>query len=239
MNEYWSQRTDLLLGKNATSLISEAKVIVFGVGGVGSWCVESLIRSGVKNITLVDPDCVAITNINRQLPATHLTIGQPKVEVMKTHILSINPEANVETKQMLYNEETAKSFVFNNYDIVIDAIDSLKDKALLIIKATESSATLFSSMGAALKLDPQRIHVAEFWKVKGCPLAAALRHRFKRNKTFPIKKFKCVYSEELIRNPENNQSGINGSIMHATAIFGLNLAALAINHIISSPQEVL
>ncbi|MGM9799985.1 MAG: ThiF family adenylyltransferase [Muribaculaceae bacterium] len=235
--------------------LQRIKVIIFGLGGVGSWCAESLVRSGVCHITLVDSDRVDVTNINRQLPATSSTVGQVKVDVMKNRLMDINPDAEIMAIRRFYTEETADEFDLSQYDYVIDAIDSLKDKALLILRATNSGAKLFSSMGAALKVDAGKISVAEFWKVQGCPLAAALRRKFKRSGQFPRRKFKCVYSPELFRNrgaqPEksvlngnidvNNldsvdmnaiKAQINGTIAHTTAIFGFRLAGLVIEDLL-------
>ena len=187
-------RLRLLLGDETLSQIMQKRVIVFGVGGVGSWCAESLVRSGICDITLVDADKVCITNINRQLMATTKTVGQVKVEALKERLLSINPTAEINALQQIYCAENADSFQIETYDYIIDAIDSLENKALLIRHACTTDATFFASMGAALKMDSLKIDVAEFWKVIGCPLAASLRRKFKKNKTFPAKKFKCVYS---------------------------------------------
>ena len=219
--------------------IFQKRVIIFGVGGVGSWCAESLVRSGICHLTMVDSDCVSVTNINRQLMATTETVGQVKVEALKQRLLSINPEADITALQMIFNEETAESFDLGSYDYIIDAIDSLKDKALLILMACQTKAKFFSSMGAALKLDPTRIQVTEFWKVKGDPLARALRNKFKSQKRFPAKKFQCVFSDELLQNlgsPSDegeaptsfHKPQTNGSLVHITAIFGFTLAGLVI-----------
>ena len=193
-------RATLLLGNDGMQRIADARVIIFGVGGVGSWCAESLIRSGVSHLTIVDSDHVSVTNINRQLMANTTTVGQVKVDALKEHLLKINPDANIDARQQIFSEETAESFRLDSYDYIIDAIDSLRNKMLLIEMATATKARFFSSMGAALKLDPTRIKVAEFWKVEGCPLARALRQRFKRQKRYPAKKFLCVYSDELLDN---------------------------------------
>ena len=231
------RRAELLLGDEAMSRIGEKRVIIFGVGGVGSWCAESLIRSGIKHLTIVDSDRVSITNINRQLMATTKTVGQVKVDALKERLLTINPSAEITALQQVFTAETADSFQLDSYDYIIDAIDSLKDKALLILMATSSPlnrgdtrGVFFSSMGAALKLNPTKIQVAEFWKVKGDPLARALRNRFKREKVFPRRKFQCVYSDELLENKlpiDPNDKG-NGTIAHITAIFGFMLAGLVI-----------
>ena len=256
-NEIFS-RQELLLGTEAMEHIASVSVIIFGVGGVGSWCAESLVRSGVRHLTIVDSDTVCITNVNRQLMATTSTVGQVKVDVMKRRLLDINPEAEIEAICGVYSEETADQYDLDSYDYVIDAIDSLRDKACLILRATRSTATFFSSMGAALKMDPTKIDVAEFWKVKGCPLAAALRRKFKHAKTFPSRKFRCVYSEELLSNQGDEtataecatngadaayhagstiKARVNGTIAHTTAIFGFMLAGLALQDMVSASDE--
>lgn len=233
-------RVELLLGEKLMQRFSSMRVIIFGVGGVGSWCAEGLVRNGVKNITIVDADVVCPSNINRQLMATTLTVGQEKVEALRNRLLEINPQANIEAVKRIYNEQTAQSFDLDSYDWVIDAIDSLKDKALLLLNAAASNAALLSSMGAALKVDPTQIHVAEFWNVRGCPLGHALRKRYKKYKTFPKKKFLCVYDEEVLENAgresalENDDPKLfekaqtNGSLVHITAIFGMTLCGLLI-----------
>ena len=221
-------RAELLLGSENMQRLAAAKVLVMGVGGVGSWCAECLVRTGIRHLTIVDADVVQASNINRQLMATTATIGQVKVEALKERLLLINPDADIQAIQMEYNETTASEFDLDNFDYVVDAIDSLKDKALLILQTTASNAKLFSSMGAALKLDPTKIEVAEFWKVQGDPLAKALRNRFKKSGEFPKRKFKCVFSQE--RLPYKTEG--KGSISQITAIFGFTLAGLVINDII-------
>lgn len=205
------RRSELLLGDEAMGRIGEKRVIIFGMGGVGSWCAESLIRSGIRKLTIVDSDRVCITNINRQLMATTKTVGQVKVDALKERLLSINPAAEITALQQVFTAETAESFHLDSYDYIIDAIDSLKDKALLILLATslppsrgDRRGAFFSSMGAALKLDPTRIKITEFWKVQGDPLARALRKRFKRDGQYPKRKFMCVYSDELLENKGHN-----------------------------------
>ncbi len=235
-------RSELLLGSKIIECIAHKRVIIFGVGGVGSWCAESLIRSGIIHLTMVDSDYICVSNVNRQLMATTETIGQVKVEALKQRLLSINPEANITAIQKVFNEETADSFDIGSYDYIIDAIDSLKDKALLILMACHTKARLFSSMGAALKLDPTRIQVTEFWKVKGDPLARALRNKFKSQQRYPKHKFLCVFSDELLQNrgcpPDTdkelspfNKPQTNGSLVHITAIFGFTLAGLVIQDV--------
>ena len=229
------KRMELLVGERVMQKTAEARVIIFGVGGVGSWCAESLVRSGVRHLTIVDSDRVCITNVNRQLMATTKTIGRVKVEVLKERLLEINPTAEIVALQKNYDETTAGSFNIGSYDYIIDAIDSLKDKALLILEACKTDSVLLSSMGAALKMDPTKIDVAEFWKVKGCPLARALRQRFNKLKRKPARKFKCVFSEELLKNrgldASSDNERANGSLMHITAIFGLTIAGLILNEV--------
>jgi len=252
------RRTELLLGDELMERLSSKSVIIFGVGGVGSWCAESMVRSGIKHLTIVDSDRVCITNINRQLMATTKTVGQVKVDALKERLLSINPSAEITALQQIFTAETAESFDIGSYDYIIDAIDSLKDKALLILMGTKTKAKFFSSMGAALKLDPTRIKTAEFWKVQGDPLARALRKRFKRDGQYPKRKFMCVYSDELLENKGHNatcgtelcmcpkakngpgdpnllnhewcssKAQINGTLAHITAIFGFMLAGLVL-----------
>ena len=223
-------RTSILVGDEAMRRISEVKVILFGVGGVGSWVAECLVRTGVRHLTLVDSDHVAATNINRQMPATSKTVGEIKTEAAKRRLLEINPAADINALTLFYDKESAPRIDLSEYDYIVDAIDSLKDKALLILNATRSGRKLFSSMGAALKMDPGRVKVGEFWSVKGCPLARALRQRFKKNKEYPARKFTCVYSDELLENKGTTEATcvykarINGSLCHITAIFGMTLA---------------
>ena len=218
------QRAEQLLGTDAMKRIGAQRVIIFGVGGVGSWCAEALVRTGVKHLTLVDFDRVDVTNINRQLMATQQTIGQVKVEALRERLLTINPQAEITALCKLFDEESAPTFALDSYDFIIDAIDSLKDKALLIELACQTKAKFFSSMGAALKLDPTRVQVAEFWKVKGDPLARALRNRFKKQQRFPKRKFKCVFSDE----PARHVGEVKGSLVQITAVFGMTLASLVI-----------
>ena len=236
-------RAERLLGADFMQRAARCRVIVFGVGGVGSWCAEGLVRSGIGHLTLVDSDCVSVTNINRQRMATVHTVGRPKVEALREQLLDINPEADISIVQQFYSEENASQFGLEQYDYVIDAIDSLASKAALILHATSCDIPLFSSMGAALKFDPTAIRVAEFWNVKGCPLARALRQRFKKHHTFPRHKFQCVFSEELLTNrgeekpePLAGEASMvvthgNGSLAHITAIYGFTLSGLVLQHL--------
>lgn len=231
------RRTELLVGERVMERAAAAKVILFGVGGVGSWCAESLVRSGIGRLTMVDFDRIDVTNLNRQVMATSRTIGQVKVDALKERLWEIDPNVAVTAVRQTYTADTAALFRLDDYDYIIDAIDSLQDKALLIREATATVATFFSSMGAGRKIDPKRVRVAEFWKVQGCPLGASLRRKFRRDKFFPKKKFFCVYSDELLSNSGENRGDeldasprsaahINGTLAHITAIFGFTLAGL-------------
>ncbi len=261
-------RSRLLMGDAPLQRLHDIRVILFGVGGVGSWCAESLVRSGVKHLTIVDSDRVNISNVNRQLMATTETVGQVKVEVLKERLLSINPEAKITAIQDIYNAENSESFRLNEYDVIIDAIDSLAEKAHLLLTASRTDALLYSSMGAALKMDPTRIQVAEFMKVRGCPLGRALRKKMKHQKVRPAKKFLCVYSDEVLPNlgeadvdgyeptiaeSTTTQEGredllshnwnerkaqINGTMSHITAMFGFMLAGLIVEHFYKSETEM-
>ena len=254
------QRTELLLGKELMEKVAAQKVIIFGIGGVGSWCAESLVRSGIRNITIVDSDLVCITNINRQLHATSLTVGEVKTEALRKRLLEINPSAEIKAIQKIYEPSSSEFFELDSYDFIIDAIDSVSNKIHLIRKATQTKAVFFSSMGASLKIDPTKIRVAEFWKVKGCPLGHIIRKKIRKG-DLPAKEFMCVYSEELLENKgagascgtdkclcpkSKNAPGdpsladhewcsqkavINGTLAHITAIFGFTLAGLVMQHL--------
>lgn len=238
-------RTELLVGKEAMNAIASKRVILFGVGGVGSWCAEGLIRTGVMHLTIVDPDRVALSNINRQLPATTQTVGQLKVEAMKNRLLEINPFAEINAIPQMYCEETSASFHLETYDYIIDAIDALPQKAHLLLKASKTPATVFSSMGAALKIDPLQIRVGEFQKVKGCKLASALRRYF-REREKPRKPFLCVYSEERYpnkgeecdKNTISRSVRTNGTVVYVTAAFGFTLTGLVIRDILSQCDKM-
>ena len=232
-------RAELLLGADVMERLAEVRVILFGVGGVGSWCAEGLVRSGIRHLTLVDADCVAPSNVNRQRMATVHTVGRSKVDVLKEMLLEINPEASIEAVQARFTDANAADFALDSYDYVIDAIGALKDKAALILHATATPATFFSSMGAACKIDPTKVRVASFWDVRGCPLGAMLRKKLRKAGTLPAKDFLCVYDEELLPNrgedtalPEElkfDKVSHNGSLVTVTATFGFTLASLVIS----------
>lgn len=209
-------RTQQLIGSEGLARLQSARVILFGVGGVGGWCAEALVRSGIQHLTIVDFDVVDRTNINRQVVATSANIGLPKVEEMRKRLLTINPDADIVAVNQRFTAETTLIFPLSTFNYIIDAIDSVKDKAELILAATQTDARFFSSMGAARKLDAGKIRVSEFRKVEGCPLARALRQRFKQMQRFPERKFTCVWSPEIIAE--------SGTMAHIVGSFGMRLA---------------
>lgn len=218
------ERTIQLIGQPSFDRLQEANVILFGVGGVGGWCAEALVRTGIRHLTIVDFDTIADSNRNRQVVATSANLGQSKVMAMRQRLLSIVPDADIIAIEQRYSDQTAAQFDFSRYNVVIDAIDDLDAKMRLIHEATKTDAVLFSSMGAGRKLDPQQVRVAEFWKVEGCPLARALRTKMRKTQILPQHKFQCVYSPEI--------SGTQGTLAHVVGTFGFRLAALAIDAII-------
>ncbi len=229
-------RVERLVGPEGLAKLGKARVILFGVGGVGGWCAEGLVRSGIGHLTIVDPDCVDESNINRQLPATSSTVGLPKVEVLRERLLDINPSCEISAIQKRY--EAGTEWGLEGYDVIIDAIDSLKDKAALILEASAAPGKFFSSMGAACKMDPTKIRVANFFSVRGCPLGAALRKKLRRENTLPAKPFLCVYDEEVLPNlgpeqdPGPGKAVANGTLAPITGIFGFTLAGLALQEIL-------
>lgn len=232
-------RTELLLGAEALDRLARTRVLLFGVGGVGSWCAEGLIRSGVGHLTLVDPDRICETNVNRQLQATARNVGQVKVFVLRDRLLEIRPEAQVVAVDRPWNRDTRESFDLGAADYVIDAIDSLNNKVELLRAAHAAGARVLSAMGAAAKLDPSRIRVASIWDSERCHLARQVRKRLRR-RGFDGD-FRCVYSDEPAQGEgldgaevgEGAKARINGSAVHMTATFGMVLAGLVVQDMVS------
>ena len=186
-------RTELLLGKGGMERLKNARVAVFGIGGVGGYTVEALARSGVGTLDLIDDDKVCLTNLNRQIIATRKTVGKYKVDVAKERILEINPDAVVHTYKMFYMPDTADQFDFSQYDYVVDAIDTVTGKIELVMQAQKSNTPIISCMGAGNKMDASAFEVADIYKTKVCPLAKVMRRELKKR---GVKKLKVVYSEE-------------------------------------------
>ena len=193
MKEEFS-RTERIIGEKAAKRLDDCRVAVFGVGGVGGHAAEAIVRAGVGGIDLIDFDTVSLSNINRQLAALHSTVGQKKVEVLKQRFLDINPNLAVNTFPVFYGADTENEFDLAAYDYIVDAIDSVNAKLLLIENATKSGVPIISSMGAGNKLNPTDFKVADIYKTSVCPLAKVVRTELKKR---GIKKLKCVYSEEI------------------------------------------
>lgn len=238
MSEFFS-RSEVLLGEKVMHELQNKRVILFGVGGVGSWCAEALVRTGLTHLTIVDGDVVQESNVNRQLPATRETIGQPKVEALKARLLMINPEAEIKAINAMYKGtmykvqrddvrcvEEAFDFQLSTFDYVIDAIDDVAAKTDLILYATRARVKIFSSMGAALRFDPTQVTTGELMSIKGDALAKAVRARMKKLDLHPYKKVRCVYSTEQAQRCE-----ARGSLMQVTAVFGCTLASMVIEDI--------
>lgn len=227
MNEF--SRTKQLLGKGVMEKLNESTVAVFGIGGVGSFTVEALARSGVGKLVLFDGDKICLTNINRQLIALHKTIGLKKVEVMKSRILDINPNCEVEIHECFYSAQNAHTFNFAKYSYIVDAIDTITSKLLLIEKAQAAGVPIISCMGAGNKLDPTRFELADIYQTSVCPLAKVMR---KECRTRDIPALKVVYSKEEPLKFENNTNGAlqatrtaTGSVAFVPSVAGLILAS--------------
>ena len=191
-------RTQLLIGEEGINRLKGAKVAVFGIGGVGGYVCEALVRSGVGAFDLIDDDKVCLTNLNRQIIATRKTIGKYKVDVMKERILDINPDADVQVHKCFFLPENAADFPFEEYDYIVDAVDTVTAKISLVMKAKELNIPIISSMGAGNKLDASLFKVADIYQTKVCPLAKVMRRELKKR---GVKKLKVVYSEEQPMTP--------------------------------------
>lgn len=194
-------RTELLLGNAAMEKLAASRVAVFGIGGVGGYTVEALVRSGIGAIDIIDDDKVCLTNINRQIYATRKTIGQYKVDVAKERILDINPDINVTAYKTFYTPETSSQFDFSAYDYIVDAIDTVTGKIELVMNAAKAGTPIISSMGAGNKLNPAAFEVTDIYKTSVCPLARVMRYELKK---CGIKKLKVVYSKEKPMTPIDN-----------------------------------
>lgn len=231
-------RTERLLGSEAMKKIYDSHVAVFGIGGVGGHAVEALVRSGIGEITIVDSDDVAESNINRQLIATSKTIGRKKVEVMKEHLLEINPDVKVHVYDCFFLPETKDQFDFSKYDYVIDAVDTVTAKLALAEACQEKDVPIVSSMGAGNKLDPTAFEVTDIYKTSVCPLAKVMRKELKAR---GIKQLKVVYSKEIPLEPIENSDFVSdekrarratpGSIAFVPSVAGLILAGEVVKDI--------
>lgn len=248
-------RSELLLGENSMKRLSEAKVAIFGIGGVGGYVAEALARTGVGSFVLIDDDKVCLTNINRQIIATTQTVGRDKVEVMRERILDINPKATVETRKCFYLPENAHEFDFCDYSYVVDAVDTVTAKLEIIMRAKESQVPVISCMGAGNKLDPTKFEVSDIYQTTMCPLAKVMRHECKKR---GIKKLKVVYSTEKPTRPIEDMSNscrtncvcppgaehkcterrdIPGSVAFVPSVAGLILASEVVKDLIGGLED--
>ena len=196
-------RTELLLGREALEHLEKSHVAIFGIGGVGGYTVEALVRSGVGAIDLIDDDKVCLTNLNRQIIATRKTVGKYKVDVMKERILDINPDCKVEVHKCFYLPETKDEFDFSRYDYIVDAVDTVTAKVQLVMEAKEKQVPIISSMGAGNKLDPAAFEVADIYKTSVCPLAKVMRRELKKR---GVDHLKVVYSREPAMTPVDDMA---------------------------------
>ena len=239
LNEF--TRTELLLGEEAMARLSAARVAVFGIGGVGSFAAEALARAGVGALDLFDDDKVCLTNINRQLIATHKTIGQKKVEVMRERILDINPKCIVTAHECFYGADNAEEYDLSVYDYIVDAIDTVSSKLLLIERAFQANVPVISCMGAGNKLDPTRFTVADIYATSVCPLARVMRRELKKR---GIPALKVVYSTEEAIQPQETEElkrgsrrAVPGSVSFVPPVAGFILASEVVKDLIARPAR--
>lgn len=225
-NIEWYSRTELIFGEEAMKKLENARVAVFGVGGVGGYAVEALARSGIGALDIIDNDTVALTNLNRQIIALRSTIGEYKVDAAAKRILDINPDIKLKAHRTFFTPETADEFDFSEYDYVIDAIDTVTGKIELVMKAQAAGTPIICSMGAGNKLDPTKFEVADIYKTSVCPLARVMRYELKKR---GVKHLKCVYSTEQAITPRPTDEASSkrqtpGSCAFVPSVAGLIIA---------------
>lgn len=229
-------RTQLLIGEEGIKKLSESKIAVFGVGGVGGYVVEALARCGVGTLILTDNDTVSISNINRQIIALHSTVGRLKTEVMKERLLDINPDINVELHNCFYLPDSHDDYDFAGYDYVIDCIDTVAAKLDIVCQSVSAGTKIISSMGTGNKLDPSRFEIADIYKTSVCPLARVMRYELKKR---GVKKLKVLYSKEepikvsAVPDEESTRRSVPGSIAFAPATAGLIIASEVVKDILA------
>ena len=220
-------RTERLIGQNALNRLKNARIAVFGIGGVGGYAVEGLVRSGVGHIDIIDSDKVDITNLNRQIIATEKTVGTDKVSAAKERILSINSDIDINCHKLFYSSENASLFDFKNYDYIVDAIDSVSSKIELIINAQNAGTPIISCMGTGNKLNASELEVSDIYKTSVCPLARVMRYELKKR---GVKKLKVVYSKETPINPDGERTPASVAFVPAAA--GMIIAGEVIKDLI-------
>jgi len=230
-NQY--QRTEMLIGKNGIDKIKKAKVVIFGLGGVGSYVLEALARAGVENLVLVDKDVVDVTNINRQIIATHKTVGKDKVKIAKQRVLDINPNSNVEIYKEFFRPESDDKIINNTITYIVDCVDTVTAKIELAVRANKLKIPIISSMGTGNKLDPTRFEIADIYKTSVCPLAKVMRKELKDR---GITNLKVVYSKEepiKVESPKGiEKKSTPGSISFVPSVCGLIIASEVVRDIL-------
>lgn len=239
LNEF--SRTEMLIGHDALETLRRSRVAVFGIGGVGSYVVEGLVRAGIGHLVLIDNDCVSLTNLNRQLIATRSSLGRPKVEVARERVLDINPSAEVETHQVFVLPDNAASLIRADYDYIVDAIDTVAAKVELIVLAQELGVPVISCMGAGNKMDPTRFEVADLYRTNYCPLSKVMRRELKKR---GVQSLKVVYSPEIPLEPSAADPGevvhkrrVPGSISFVPSVAGLIIAGEVVKDLIKGGQS--
>ena len=238
MQEKWNQRTEMLIGKEAIQKLEKAKVAVFGIGGVGSFVVEGLTRAGVGKLVLIDPDDISVTNLNRQIHATHRTIGESKVEVMRQRILDINPDANVEIYKGTEFEDGEENIINSSFSYIVDAVDTVTTKIKLIEKAKKENVSIISCMGTGNKLKPSKFEITDIYKTTVCPLSKVMRKELRKRN---IQDLKVLYSKEEPIKVDTNieesnldrKKSVPGSISFVPSVAGLMIAGEAIKDILN------
>lgn len=230
------QRTEILVGKENMNKIHRKKVAIFGIGGVGSYVAEALVRAGITKFIIIDKDIIDISNLNRQIHATYKTIGKAKVEEMKKRMQDINPDIKIETIQEFVDEKNIEQILSKNIDYIVDAIDTVKSKIDIIKLANKLNIKVISSMGTACKLDPCKLQVTDIYKTKNCPLAKVMRKELRKEN---IKHLKVVYSEEEpIKTINENNKNILGSTPFVPSAAGLIIASQIIRDIINTDNSI-
>ena len=239
MNQF--ARTEILFGAEAMAKLASSRVAIFGVGGVGGYVAEALVRSGVGSFDLIDNDEVSLTNLNRQIIATHATIGRAKVEVMRERMLSINPKADIAVHQCFFLPENQDKFDFSRYDYVVDAVDTVAAKIAIVLKAQAAQVPVMSSMGAGNKVNPASFEVADIYKTSVCPLARVMRQAMKKH---GVKHLKVVYSKELSLVPAATLESkgtlgrpVPGSTAFAPSAAGLIIASEVVKDLIGFAKK--
>ncbi len=232
MSTHWKERTEILLGAQSLKQLQQSHVLLAGLGGVGSWVAEFLVRTGIGNLTIIDSDTVEVSNINRQLPALHSTIGKLKTDVMKERLLDINPQINIQVISCYIHDDTLEPILSSPYDLVIDAIDTLSPKVWFLAIALKKGYRIVSSMGSGARLDPTKIRVDDISKTRNCTLARSVRKRLHRLGI--TNGFYAVYSEELprkhavIEQEGRNKKSVVGSVVFVTAAFAAAVVSKSI-----------